>query len=136
MSLFKTIDFVARGDDRGSLVALEEHKEIPFQVKRVYYIFNTQPDVARGFHAHKNLEQLVFAVSGACDFVLDDGLKREVMRLDSPTKGVYINTPLWREMHNFTPDCVLMVLASEVYDEADYIRDYETFKKSMSYVYS
>lgn len=123
------INFPPLGDDRGSLVALEAQKTVPFDVKRVYYIFGTQQGVSRGFHAHKNLKQVAVCVTGKCKMVLDDGKKREEVWLDSPTTGLIIEDLTWREMHNFSEDCVLLVLASEHYDESDYIRDYDEFKK-------
>ena len=129
MSLIQTIHFPPLGDERGSLVALEAHKTVPFDVKRVYYIFGTKEGVSRGFHAHQALQQVAVCVTGKCRMVLDDGKTREEIWLDSPTKGLLIGDLLWREMHDFSPDCVLLVLASEYYNEADYIRNYEEFKK-------
>lgn len=127
MSLIHLIDLPSLGDDRGSLVALEANRHIPFEVKRVYYIFGTKPGVSRGFHAHKNLQQFAVCVSGKCRMLLDDGIKKESIWLDSPTKGLLIGNNVWREMHEFSDDCVLLVLASEHYDESDYIRDYSEF---------
>ncbi len=121
------INFTHLGDDRGSLVALEENKSVPFDIKRVYYIFGTKPEVSRGFHAHRELQQVAVCVNGKCRMVLDDGLHREEVWLNSPTKGLLIGNLVWREMHDFSNDCVLLVLASNYYDELDYIRDYETF---------
>lgn len=129
MSLIKTIDFPPLGDERGSLVALEAHKTVPFDVKRVYYIFGTKSGVSRGFHAHRALQQVSVCVTGKCRMVLDDGQQREDVWLDSPTKGLLIGDLVWREMHDFSPDCVLLVLASEFYDETDYIRSYDEFKR-------
>jgi dTDP-4-dehydrorhamnose 3,5-epimerase-like enzyme len=129
MSLIKTINFLPLGDERGSLVALEAHKTVPFDVKRVYYIFGTKPGVSRGFHAHRALQQVSVCVTGKCRMVLDDGQRREDVWLDSPTKGLLIGDLVWREMHDFSPDCVLLVLASEFYDETDYIRSYDEFKR-------
>jgi len=127
VSMIKTVNFKPLGDDRGSLVALEANKSVPFDIKRVYYIFGTQPGVSRGFHAHKNLKQLAVCVTGSCRFVLDNGKQREEIMLDSSTTGLIIEDLTWREMHDFTPDCVLMVLANQYYDENDYIRDYQEF---------
>ena len=126
MTLINLIDFPVLGDERGSLVALEGMKNIPFDIKRVYYIFgaNEQP---RGFHAHKNLQQIVLCVSGKCRIILDDGETREDVWLDTPNQGLFISNNVWREMHDFSKDCVLLVLASQHYDEADYIRDYKNF---------
>ena len=123
----KFYDLQVRGDDRGSLVVVEARKDIPFEIKRVYYIFDTKMDVRRGFHAHKELEQIAVCVAGSCKFHLDDGSETAEVQLDSPSKGLYIGKMIWREMYDFTPDCVLMVLASEHYREADYIRVYEEF---------
>ncbi|WGL98415.1 FdtA/QdtA family cupin domain-containing protein [Arsenophonus sp. aPb] len=127
MNLVQYINFPPLGDDRGSLVALEENKTIPFNIKRVYYIFGTQLGVSRGFHAHKNLKQVAVCVTGKCRMTLDNGRDRIDIVLDSPTKGLLIENNIWREMHDFSPDCVLLVLASEHYDEADYIRNYDDF---------
>lgn len=133
MSLVQKIDFQVLGDDRGSLVALETGKEVPFDVKRVYYIFGTQAGVARGFHAHKALKQVAVCVSGSCRFVLDDGKNKKEVLLDSPNHGLLIEHMIWREMYDFSEDCVLMVLASEHYDEDDYIRDYDVFLREVSF---
>ena len=127
MSLIQIINFPINGDDRGSLIAVENNKEIPFKIKRIYYIFNTQKNVSRGFHAHKKLKQVAICVKGKCHMVLDDGKSRESVWLDSPEKGVFIQDLTWREMHDFSDDCVLLVLASELYNESDYIRNYDEF---------
>lgn len=129
MSLIKTIEFSPLGDERGSLVALEIEKAIPFEIKRVYYIFGTKAGVSRGFHAHRSLQQVAVCVTGKCRMVLDDGQRREDVWLDSPTKGLLIGDLVWREMHDFSPDCVLLVLASEFFNESDYIRSYDEFKR-------
>ncbi len=123
----KLIDFHIKGDDRGSLIALENEYNVPFDIKRVYYIFNTTTGVRRGFHAHRNLKQLAVCTSGSCKFLLDDGNKQEIFTLNSPDFGLYIEGLVWREMFDFSPDCVLMVLASDYYDESDYIRSYQDF---------
>ena len=131
MSLIKTINFQPLGDERGSLVALEGNKSVPFDIKRVYYIFGTKEGVSRGFHAHRNLKQVVVCVTGSCRFVLDNGKSREEIILDSAATGLVIEDLTWREMHDFSQDCVLLVLASEYYDKADYIRDYQKFLKAV-----
>lgn len=129
MSLIKFIDFPALGDERGSLVALEAEKTVPFPIKRVYYIFGTNAGVSRGFHAHKRLQQVALCITGKCRMILDDGRQRNEVWLDSPNKGLIIGDLVWREMHDFSEDCVLLVMASEHYDENDYIRDYQDFLK-------
>ena len=115
------------GDSRGQLVALEEKSEIPFDIKRVYYIYDTKEGVRRGFHAHKSLKQLLICVNGACKVLLDNGHEKEIVILDKPYEGIFVQSNIWREMYDFTPDAVLLVLASEIYDESDYIRDYRRF---------
>ncbi|AUT44110.1 MULTISPECIES: sugar 3,4-ketoisomerase [unclassified Aeromonas] len=125
--LIKLLDFNILGDERGQLVAIEGNRQIPFDIKRVYYLFGTKPDIARGFHAHKALQQVAICVSGSCRFVMDDGVNKESIVLDSAVRGLFIDAMQWHEMYDFSPDCVLMVLASDVYDESDYIRDYESF---------
>ena len=112
MSLIKTINFKPLGDERGSLVALEGSKVVPFDIKRVYYIFDTKQGVSRGFHAHRNLKQVAICVMGRCRFVLDDGKQREEIVLDNPSTGLLIEDLIWREMSEFSPDCVLVVLAN------------------------
>ena len=121
--------FSIRGDERGNLIALEAGLDVPFDVKRIYYIFGTTENVARGFHAHRNLKQMLIAVSGKVRIRCELEGRIEEVWLDSPDKGLCIEGLVWREMHDFTPDCVLMVMASEHYDEADYIRVYEEFKR-------
>lgn len=128
---YELIDFKIRGDERGSLVALESAAEVPFEIKRVYYIFGTQKNVVRGRHAHRKLKQIIFCPHGSCDFILDDGKERRTLRLGSPNRGLYLKSNIWREFTNFSEGCVVMVLASEHYDETDYIRDYQTFKKEV-----
>ena len=110
-------------------MSVESRRTIPFEINRVYYIFGTNKGISRGFHAHKNLKQLAVCVSGKCRFELDNGFERESVWLDSPSSGLVIGDMIWREMHDFSADCVLMVLASEYYDEHDYIRSYAEFKK-------
>ncbi len=124
---YKKIIFQLIGDERGSLISLEANKNVPFDTRRVYYIFDTKRDVHRGFHAHKKLEQVLICVSGSCDVLLDNGSEKEVVKLNKKNEGLYIGTMIWREMFNFSPDCVLMVLASDYYDESEYIRNYEEF---------
>ena len=120
------------GDDRGSLIALENGHNLPFDVKRVYYIYGTKPDISRGFHAHKKLKQLLIAVSGSVTIKCEYGNEIKEFTLSRPDKGLLIEGLVWREMHDFSSDCVLMVLADEYYSEADYIRDYQTFLKEAS----
>lgn len=125
----KKYTFPPHGDDRGQLVAIEQMKDLPFEIKRVYYIYDTLVDVVRGHHAHKCLKQILICVHGSCKIHLDDGHETAEVLLDKPNEGLYIENDMWREMYDFTPDAVLFVLASEYYDESDYIRNYDEFKK-------
>lgn len=119
--------FSAHGDERGQLIALEEFKNIPFRIKRVYYMYDTVAGVRRGLHAHRMLEQILICVHGSCKIHLDNGYEQEEVTLDDPSEGLYVSNNMWREMYNFSPDAVLLVLASDYYDESDYIRDYNEF---------
>lgn len=132
MSLIKTVNFTCLGDERGSLAALESNKNVPFDIKRVYYIFGTKDGVSRGFHAHRNLKQVAVCVTGSCKFILDNGNFKESIVLNNPLNGIFIDGLMWREIHDITPECVLLVLASEYYSEDDYIRDYSDFKKEVA----
>ena len=123
------LSFLEHGDIRGGLVSIEigKNKTIPFDIKRIYYIFNTRDNVVRGKHAHKNLKQVVFAINGSCKMLLDSGTKKNIVDLNNPTKGLLIKNNIWREIYDFSEDCILLVLASEHFDESDYIRDYNEF---------
>ena len=124
--------FQPHGDDRGQLVALEEFIDIPFEIKRVYYMYETGEGVRRGFHAHKSLEQILICIHGTCKILLDNGFEKKIVPLEKPYEGLYISNDMWREMYDFSPDAVLLVLASDLYDESDYIRDYDEFIKMVN----
>ena len=121
--------FQPHGDERGQLVALEEFKDIPFQIKRVYYMYDTAEGVIRGRHAHKVLKQILVCIHGSCKVRLDNGDEKKIVPLERPYEGLYISNAIWREMFDFSSDAVLMGLASELYDEKDYIRKYDEFLK-------
>ncbi|WP_426785357.1 sugar 3,4-ketoisomerase [Rahnella variigena] len=127
----KTISLPKFGDDRGALVVLEVGKEIPFEIKRVYYMFDTQLGIRRGFHAHKELIQVAIPVKGSCKFLMDDGYEKVEILLDNPNIGLVIEPMIWHEMYDYSDDCVLMVLASDHYDEIDYIRNYQDFEREV-----
>lgn len=129
----KYIPLQIHGDERGSLVALEQANDVPFDIKRVYYMFNTQKEIRRGFHAHKQLVQLAIAVKGTCKFLMDDGHEKVNITLDNPATGLLIEPMVWHEMYDYSDDSVLLVLASDVYDESDYIRNYDDFMKLVNY---
>lgn len=123
----KLISLPILGDARGSLCVIEGERDTDFPIARVYYIFGTQPGVARGLHAHRTLRQLAVCVRGSCAMMLDDGQTKRTVMLDSPERAVEIGAMIWHEMSDFSDDAVLMVLADQPYDEADYIRDYDVF---------
>jgi dTDP-4-dehydrorhamnose 3,5-epimerase-like enzyme len=125
------INFKPLGDERGNLIALEAEKSVPFPIRRVYYLFGTKAGVERGFHSHKALNQVAVAVTGSCKMVLDDAQSKTSVLLDSSVKGVLIEPKVWHYMKDFTADCVLLILADQHYDEADYIRDYDQFLQSI-----
>ena len=122
-----TYAFQQHGDERGMLVALEQYGDIPFEIKRVYYMYQTKKDVRRGFHAHKSLQQILVCIHGSCKVLLDNGTEKKTVSLERPYEGLYVANNMWREMYDFSEDAVLLVLASEMYQEEDYIRDYEEF---------
>ena len=130
--MFELLKFHPKGDAKGKLIALEK-LDLPFKVKRVYYIWDTAPNITRGKHAHLKLEQLIVCISGSCDFILDNGKSKFTVKLDSPEQGLYIKNNIWREFNNFSKNCILMVLASEEYNENDYIRNYSTFKELIAH---
>jgi len=155
MGEFKILDLEVHGDQRGSLISIESNKNIPFTLKRIYYLFNTNVSESRGFHAHRNLEQLLICVNGSCEIKVQNNEKtswfklaspakglyikdlvwREMhawFKLASPAKGLYIKDLVWREMHDFSHDCILLVIASHEYDEFDYIRSFNEFKRIMN----
>ena len=121
------ISFPKRTNNTGSLAFLEAGRNIPFEIKRIYYIYDVSNGARRGFHAHKNLQQVLFCIHGSCKILLDDGKEKEIVELNDPAEGLVVRNPIWREMFDFSPGAVLLVLASEYYDESDYIRDYQTF---------
>lgn len=124
----KMYNFKQMGDERGTLVPIEADIDIPFPIKRVYYMYDTGRGVRRGLHAHKTLQQVLICIHGTCKILLDDGNEKTIVELDQPHQGLYIGENMWREMFDFSEDAVLMVLASDHYNEEDYIRDYNEFK--------
>jgi len=131
ISKYEELDFKSIGNNDGHLIPLESNKNIPFEIKRVYYIFKTKIGIRRGYHAHKQLKQILICVSGFCTVFLDTGSNQDDIKLSSPSQGLLIEGLVWHEMYNFSEDCVLMVLADDYYNEDDYIRDYKTFKKAV-----
>ena len=131
----RLIDIRRYSDTRGYLSVVENGLDIPFDIKRIYYLYMV-PEVARGAHAHKTLQQLLIATSGSVEVIMDDGKEKKSFMLDRPWKGLLIPAGLWRDLENFSGGAVLLCLASEKYDPEDYIRDYNEFKayKGLSYI--
>ncbi|WP_207668672.1 sugar 3,4-ketoisomerase [Harryflintia acetispora] len=123
----KKTTFAQRRNDTGMLTFLEARRDIPFDIKRIYYIFDVAQGARRGFHSHKTLEQYLICIHGSCKILLDDGKTQENILLDDPSTGLYVGPDTWREMYDFSSGAVLLVLASEYYSEDDYIRDYNSF---------
>ena len=123
----KWIEIERKNDQRGSLIVAESMKNIPFVIQRVYCLTNMSGET-RGLHAHKELLQVMVCLSGTCTVTLDDGIEKQNVKLDDTKNGLLIGKMIWRSMHTFSKNCILMLLASDWYDENDYIRDYTTFK--------
>lgn len=119
----QSIDFKVNGDNRGSLVAIESLHNIPFEIKRIYYIYATMPEISRGCHAHPHLQQVLVCVNGSCDIYLFNGKEEKWVHLDQPNTGIYISGFVWREMHNFSRDCVLLAIVDEYYEDTVYVYD-------------
>ncbi|EJF90253.1 sugar 3,4-ketoisomerase [Bartonella tamiae] len=128
----KLLNFQAIGNEKGFLVALEEMKQIPFDMKRMYYIYGIQPNITRGHHAHKNLKQVLIAISGSVDIICEYENKQETYTLSSRQQGLLIEGLVWRTMKKFSDDAVLLVIANDFYKESDYIREYDEFLKISS----
>ena len=113
----------------GGLVPLEGARDIPFEIKRIYTISGMQPGARRGYHSHRDLEQVLIALGGSIKILVKTPFEEEVITLDSPAKGLYIGPMIWREMFDFSPNSTLMVLASKYYNEGDYLREYEPYER-------
>jgi hypothetical protein len=127
----RIIDLPKISDPRGNLTFVESQNHVPFNINRVYYTYDVPGGAERGGHAHKELKQLIIAMSGSFDITLDDGFEKKTFHLNRSYFGLYVNTMVWREIDNFSSGSVCMVLASELYSEADYYREYEDFLKAV-----
>lgn len=128
------IDLPRFQDDRGSLTFVEPDRLLPFEVRRVYYLYDMPSGAMRGGHGHRHLEQLIIAVAGSVDVELDDGFRKQAFRLSSPDKGLYVSPMIWRTLGNFAAGTVCVVLASQRFDELDYFRNYTEFMAAVTEV--
>lgn len=128
---YKIIELQEMGDERGNLVVIEGGRDIPFQVKRVFYMYGTAGGAVRGSHANRKSEFVLVNVAGKTKVKIDDGFSTAVVELDKPRMGIYIPAMLWKDMYDFSEDSVLLVLASEHYDETEYIRSYSEYLEIM-----
>ena len=130
----RIIDFPIVHEPRGKLSFIEGERQIPFPIKRVYYLYDVPGGAVRGGHAHKDLQQVIIALSGSFDVVLDDGKERQKVSLNRSYHGLYLPNMVWRELENFSSGAVCLVLASAIYLEADYIRDLREFRQAVGRV--
>ena len=128
---YKILEFSEMGDERGNLVVIESGRDIPFQVKRVFYMYGTDSTMVRGSHANRSSEFVLINVAGKTKVKVDDGFSSAVVELDKPRMGIYIPAMLWKDMYDFSEDSVLLVLSNEYYDAAEYIRDYDEYRKEI-----
>lgn len=129
---YKILNFKEFGDERGNLVVIEgDGLDVPFDIKRVFYMYGSDPDIVRGQHANRTSEFVLINVAGTSKVRLDNGYEETVVNLDKPRMGLYISTMVWKDMYDFSPDSVLLVLSNEHYDDSEYIRDYEHYKKEL-----
>ena len=128
----KILNFVERGDERGNLVVIEgENRDIPFDIKRVFYIYGSDSTVVRGQHANRQTKFVLINVAGQSKVKVDNGFETQVISLDKPRMGLFIDTMVWKDMYDFSPDSTLLVLCSEHYDGSEYIRDYDAYIKEI-----
>ncbi|SDF44008.1 sugar 3,4-ketoisomerase [Sporomusa acidovorans] len=128
---WKTVELPIVHDSRGNLTFIESNRHVPFDIKRVYYLYDIPGGAQRGGHAHKTLQQMLIAMSGSFDVILDDGFVRQTLSLNRGYCGIYLEKLIWRELVNFSSGAVCMVLASDFYDESDYYREYDEFIKAV-----
>ena len=129
---YKLINMKVFGDERGHLIAFEKGNNCPFDVKRSFYIFDTVPGIVRGSHANRNSEFILIAISGSCKIKVDDGKMQEIVELNTPQKALYLGKMMWKEMYDFSYNAILLVLTNTMYDEKEYIRNYDEFLRSIN----
>jgi len=132
MDLVNWLNFNVMGDHRGKLTAIESLRDVPFEIKRIYYLYETLEGVPRGFHAHRELKQVAICLTGSCRMVVSDGVSTQSVWLDTPGKGMVIDNMIWHEIYDFSSDCMLLVIADDYYNEDDYIRSKVEFLRIVS----
>ena len=128
---YRILEFAEHGDERGNLVIAEGGQDIPFEIKRVFYMYGSDPDIIRGQHANRQSEFVLINVGGTSKVKVDNGYETDVIELNKPRMGLYIPTMMWKDMYDFSEDSILLVLASTHYDGTEYIRDYDEFLKEV-----
>lgn len=124
---YKLIDLKVNGDERGKLIAFEKNINCPFEIKRAFYIFDTKMNIARGQHANRFSEFMLVLISGSCKIKINDGIKEEIVTLDNPRTGLYLNKMIWKEMYDFSHNAILLILTSTNYDPNEYINNFDEF---------
>ena len=132
MKRYEMLSFPQLGDERGHLVVVEGLKNIPFEIKRMFYIYGTLSNVIRGQHANKNSEFVLINLAGSCKIKVDDGINNEIIVLDKPHEGIYLDKMVWKDMYDFSENSILLVLSNFSYDGTEYVRDYIEFRKKIS----
>ncbi len=130
--LYRKLQFPDLGDERGKLVVAEGEIDIPFKIERVFYIYGSDSEVVRGQHANRESEFVLINVAGSSKVMITDGVNKEIVELTRPMEGVYIPRMIWKEMYDFSQDSVLLVLASTHYDEKEYVRDFEQYRREIA----
>lgn len=130
----RVLNFADLGDDRGKLVVVEGNMDVPFEIKRVFYIYGSDSEVVRGQHANRESEFVLINVGGTSKVRIDNGHSEAIIELNKPMMGLYIPTMVWKDMYDFSEDSILLVLASTHYDGNEYIRNYEEYKKEMGVI--
>ena len=128
---YRILEFAEHGDDRGNLVIAEGNQDIPFEIKRVFYMYGSDPHIIRGQHANRESEFVLIYVGGTSKVKVDNGFETDIIELNKPRMGLYIPTMMWKDMYDFSSDSILLVLASTHYDASEYIRDYDEFLKEV-----
>lgn len=128
----RLVDLPKIDDPRGNLCFVEGGQHMPFDIRRVYYLYDVPLDAERGAHGHRDLQQLIIPISGSVEVEVDDGVERTVFELDDPARALFVCPMIWRDLRRFSPGAVVLVLASLRYDENDYFRDYRTFQEAVT----